>query len=213
MTVSTIVRLPFDIYYFIFVLFKGSYWIDPNDGLPNDAIKVRCEYHTKSTCLYPVNNSEVISVLFFWVLGFFFSCYGSVKSTLRQALSREKNATKAKTSTGHSKIRTKMSLLNFRGGRCYRALSIRLKIMVRMSENQQIGIFRKLSKNVFIPFISLSTVFRNFWLNEECQPSLVSFGWSWLRWQWGGRNKCVLCLLESFHIDKLCNRSLLQLEP
>lgn len=51
--------------HFIFVLFKGSYWIDPNDGLPNDAIKVRCEHHTKSTCLYPVNNSEVISVLFY----------------------------------------------------------------------------------------------------------------------------------------------------
>ena len=67
-------------YYYIFVLFKGSYWIDPNDGLPNDAIKVRCEYHTKSTCLYPVNNSEVISVLF--LLCFF--AHGPAKSTLRQ---------------------------------------------------------------------------------------------------------------------------------
>lgn len=39
---------------------SGFYWIDPNDGLPNDAIRVRCEQHTYSTCLYPKSNDEFL---------------------------------------------------------------------------------------------------------------------------------------------------------
>ena len=40
---------------------QGFYWIDPNGGLPDDAVKVRCEHRTKSTCLYPTNTNQVIA--------------------------------------------------------------------------------------------------------------------------------------------------------
>lgn len=37
----------------------GFYWIDPNEGIPNDAIKVHCDEYTLSSCLYPYNKAEV----------------------------------------------------------------------------------------------------------------------------------------------------------
>ncbi|RMX56377.1 hypothetical protein pdam_00004425, partial [Pocillopora damicornis] len=40
---------------------SGFYWIDPNDGLPNDAIRVRCEQPSYSTCLYPKSDSETFT--------------------------------------------------------------------------------------------------------------------------------------------------------
>lgn len=44
---------------FIFSFFQGFYWIDPNGGLIKDAVKVRCERRTRSTCLYPLNANQV----------------------------------------------------------------------------------------------------------------------------------------------------------
>lgn len=40
-------------------LSNGFYWIDPNGGLIKDAVKVRCERRTRSTCLYPLNANQV----------------------------------------------------------------------------------------------------------------------------------------------------------
>jgi len=40
---------------------SGFYWIDPNGGLPNDAVKARCEHRTNSTCLYPTSNSQAFA--------------------------------------------------------------------------------------------------------------------------------------------------------
>lgn len=37
----------------------GFYWIDPNGGITNDAIKVYCEFHTNASCLYPGEESQV----------------------------------------------------------------------------------------------------------------------------------------------------------
>jgi hypothetical protein len=37
----------------------GLYWIDPNGGITNDAIKVYCEFHTNASCLYPGEESQV----------------------------------------------------------------------------------------------------------------------------------------------------------
>ena len=37
----------------------GIYWIDPNGGIGNDAIKVYCEFHTNASCLYPGEESQV----------------------------------------------------------------------------------------------------------------------------------------------------------
>lgn len=39
----------------------GLYWIDPNGGITNDAIKVYCEFHTNASCLYPGEESQVSS--------------------------------------------------------------------------------------------------------------------------------------------------------
>ena len=40
--------------------FLGLYWIDPNDGIPDDAIRVQCDHFTQSSCLYPQNKSQVL---------------------------------------------------------------------------------------------------------------------------------------------------------
>ena len=37
----------------------GLYWIDPNGGIANDAIKVYCEFHSNASCLYPGEESQV----------------------------------------------------------------------------------------------------------------------------------------------------------
>ncbi|XP_078355413.1 collagen alpha-2(I) chain-like [Oculina patagonica] len=37
---------------------SGFYWIDPNDGIPDDAIRVHCDHFTHSSCLYPQNKTE-----------------------------------------------------------------------------------------------------------------------------------------------------------
>jgi len=37
---------------------SGLYWIDPNGGITNDAIKVYCEFHTNASCLYPGEESQ-----------------------------------------------------------------------------------------------------------------------------------------------------------
>ena len=42
---------------YLFIL--GLYWIDPNGGITNDAIKVYCEFHTNASCLYPGEESQV----------------------------------------------------------------------------------------------------------------------------------------------------------
>lgn len=31
---------------------EGFYWIDPNQGCTNDAIKVFCDFTTRETCIY-----------------------------------------------------------------------------------------------------------------------------------------------------------------
>ena len=35
------------------VCLLGHYWIDPNGGVPNDAVLVFCDFETLSTCLLP----------------------------------------------------------------------------------------------------------------------------------------------------------------
>ena len=35
------------------IFFVGKYWIDPNGGVPNDAILVLCDFETLSTCVLP----------------------------------------------------------------------------------------------------------------------------------------------------------------
>lgn len=35
-----------------FWLLVGFYWIDPNQGCINDAIKVFCDFTTRETCIY-----------------------------------------------------------------------------------------------------------------------------------------------------------------
>lgn len=44
------VRLYFNI---INVCFLGKYWIDPNGGVPNDAVLVFCDFETLSSCILP----------------------------------------------------------------------------------------------------------------------------------------------------------------
>lgn len=44
----------------LFFIHLGFYWIDPNDGIPDDAIRVHCDHFTHSSCLYPHNKTEVI---------------------------------------------------------------------------------------------------------------------------------------------------------
>lgn len=36
----------------VFWLLVGFYWIDPNQGCINDAIKVFCDFTTRETCIY-----------------------------------------------------------------------------------------------------------------------------------------------------------------
>lgn len=36
---------------------KGSYWVDPNQGSPLDAISVFCNMETGETCVNPVRDS------------------------------------------------------------------------------------------------------------------------------------------------------------
>jgi len=36
---------------------NGEYWIDPNEGIPDDAVTVYCNFETNSTCIYPSSNS------------------------------------------------------------------------------------------------------------------------------------------------------------
>ena len=38
--------------------FQGYYWIDPNEGPPDDAVKVYCDFALRATCIYP-NKSKV----------------------------------------------------------------------------------------------------------------------------------------------------------
>lgn len=65
--------------FIITVSFSGFYWIDPNGGLPNDALRVRCEHRTNSTCLYPTKSSQVTIhlVILIYYVNFF---NGKVKS-------------------------------------------------------------------------------------------------------------------------------------
>lgn len=37
---------------FFLPLLVGFYWIDPNQGCMNDAIKVFCDFTTRETCIY-----------------------------------------------------------------------------------------------------------------------------------------------------------------
>ncbi|XP_022779253.1 collagen alpha-2(I) chain-like, partial [Stylophora pistillata] len=37
---------------------SGLYWIDPNGGITNDAIKVYCEFQTNGSCLYPGQENQ-----------------------------------------------------------------------------------------------------------------------------------------------------------
>ena len=46
--------------FIIIVLSSGFYWIDPNDGIPDDAIRVQCDHFTHSSCLFPQNKTEVM---------------------------------------------------------------------------------------------------------------------------------------------------------
>ena len=49
----------------------GDFWIDPNDGVPDDAVKVHCDFSFNATCLY-ANNEKKVYMLnitelpFFW---------------------------------------------------------------------------------------------------------------------------------------------------
>ncbi len=36
----------------------GDYWIDPNGGVPNDAVLARCLFESSATCILP-NKPEV----------------------------------------------------------------------------------------------------------------------------------------------------------
>ena len=33
----------------------GEYWVDPNEGSANDAIKVYCDFETEETCVMAVD--------------------------------------------------------------------------------------------------------------------------------------------------------------
>lgn len=41
-------------------LYVGEYWIDPNEGVPEDAIKVYCNFSFNATCLYSSNGKKVM---------------------------------------------------------------------------------------------------------------------------------------------------------
>lgn len=39
---------------YVLKFFSGKYWVDPNAGDIRDAILVRCEMETRSTCILPM---------------------------------------------------------------------------------------------------------------------------------------------------------------
>lgn len=45
-----------------FIDHLGDYWIDPNSGVPNDAVLVHCVFESSATCFMP-NNLKVKSVI------------------------------------------------------------------------------------------------------------------------------------------------------
>ena len=42
---------------------KGNYWIDPNEGIPDDAVYVFCDFEINATCIYPQNKTKVSFVI------------------------------------------------------------------------------------------------------------------------------------------------------
>ena len=51
-------RICFEGYKKFLEFFQGYYWIDPNEGPPDDAVKVYCDFALSATCIYP-NKSKV----------------------------------------------------------------------------------------------------------------------------------------------------------
>ena len=51
-------RICFEGYKKFLDYFQGYYWIDPNEGPPDDAVKVYCDFPLSATCIYP-NKSKV----------------------------------------------------------------------------------------------------------------------------------------------------------
>ena len=47
--------------YFInfIVVFSGEFWVDPNEGAPEDAIQAYCDFSFNATCLYSSRESKV----------------------------------------------------------------------------------------------------------------------------------------------------------
>ncbi|EDO48996.1 predicted protein [Nematostella vectensis] len=37
---------------------SGNYWIDPNEGIPDDSIQVYCDFENNSTCIFPNNQTR-----------------------------------------------------------------------------------------------------------------------------------------------------------
>ena len=35
------------------IIISGHYWIDPNEGAPDDAVLVFCDFDNEASCIYP----------------------------------------------------------------------------------------------------------------------------------------------------------------
>ena len=45
------------------ICFEGQYWIDPNEGPPDDAVEVYCDFTLSASCIYPNKSKVTLTVI------------------------------------------------------------------------------------------------------------------------------------------------------